>query len=88
MSLFDFNDDTFLNSFEKVGFMDSSDCVFLGMFWVCCAYALGMFRVCFGYVLGMFFGCFWYGLGMCWVCFGYVLGMCWYVSNKFWISFG
>ena len=28
MSLSDFNDNTFLNSFEKVGFMDSSDCVF------------------------------------------------------------
>ena len=28
MSLSDFNDNTFLNSFEKVGFMDSSDFVF------------------------------------------------------------
>ena len=47
MSLSDFNDNTFLNSFEKVGFMDSSDCVF----WICFGYVLDMFLgICFGYV--------------------------------------
>ena len=39
MSLSDFYDNTFLISFENVGFVDSSDCVF----WVCFRYVLGMF---------------------------------------------
>ena len=61
MLLSDFSDNTFLNSFEKVGLMDSSDCVLgicfgyvLGMCWVYIGYVSGMFRVCFGYVLGTF----------------------------------
>ena len=52
MSLSDFDDNRFLNSFEKVGFMDSSDC----MLWIC-----------FGYVLEICWVCFEYVLGMCWV---------------------
>ena len=98
MSLSDFNDNTFIHSFEKVGFMDSSDCVFwvcfgyvLDTFWISFEYVLGLFLVYFGYVSGMFWVCL-YVFGMFRVCFGYVSDMLWvffgYVSGMFRVCFG